>query len=279
MAVILIALVLASGVAWLINEWMDTQQAQVARTEAELRAERERLQSEMDRVAKEQARLEAERGKVPEPQTVSVLVAARDLPVRTRISRDDVSLRQIVSTEKPPEDALTQPSEVLGNFVIREIAAGQTILSTWLTEETALSLASRISDGNRAVTIDIDRNSDQLKLIEPGSRVDALVVSNSSTTGAVILKRLSNIKVLAVGRILNRDQEDLLDSEARSVTLEVDRDQAEFLARATGINDNAIKLVVRGQYNDSKREKLETEVMTLIRGTEQCLTTPGRDCR
>ena len=273
LAVILIALVLAAGVAFLIDDWMGTQQEQVARTEAELRTERERLQAEIDRLAEEQARLEAERGRVPEPETVSALVATRDLPVGTRINRDDVRLRQLLPAERPG-DAFTQPGEVLDRLVIQAIAAGDFLLPTRLIKETALPLMSLISEGKRAITFNIGETAGQMKSITPGTRVDVLLGSGGLNEAPRNRLILQDMKVLALDQRVDPRGIIVGDDTPRSVTLEATPEQAKLLALAA--SGNNVRFLLR---NQADAQSVNTHTLRLIRGTSHCDTFAGQNCQ
>ena len=237
-----IALLLAVGAAFLINEWLDRQQEQVLDREAELEAKQKSLQEEMDRLAEEQARLESERGKAPE--TVSILVAAKDLPADTKIDRKAVRVLQVPQSDKP-ERAFTRVDQVLDDFVKKDISEGEPILPDLLRDPQS-SFAARIPSNMRSITIDIDEASGQLKLIKRDDLVDVLIISGDSRD-SVLLNRLQNIKVLAVGQKFDESQVDQVTSGASSVTLEVTSSQAELLSRAMVVENNKIRLILRNQ--------------------------------
>ncbi len=275
LAVILIALALAAGVAFLVSDWMDAQQARVAKTEAELRTERERLEAEIEEVKKEQARLEAERGRTPEPDTAPVLVAARELPIGTQITRDDVTVRDVLPVERPG-DAFVRPEEVLGNLVIREIAEGDILLPTRLSKDNRLPLMSVISEGKRAITFGIGVTAGQMRSLTPGTRVDVLLGSGGLNDAPRNRLILSNIKVLALDQSLN-PRGAMVSDEMQTpgtVTLEVTPEQAKLLALAA--SGNNVRFLLR---NQSDTRPLDTQALTLIRGTDQCDTFAGQDCQ
>lgn len=250
LAILLFALLLAGVAAFFANQLLDDQQQRLENREKAVSAEIEALEAEL-----EQMRLEA--AKEPEPETVPMLVATRDLSIGTKIDEDALGVRNVSPVERPG-DAFSKPDQVLGDFVIEDIAEGDPILPTRLTKDTAPPFAAHISSNMRSITIDIDDASGQLKLIERGNLVDVLIISGSASD-AVILQRLQNIKVLAIGQKFNESRVDDITGDAPSVTLEVTREQAELLARAIVVDNNKIRLLLRKQeQQDSEEEQVLT---------------------
>jgi Flp pilus assembly protein CpaB len=123
--IFLLALGLAGGVAFLVNEWMNAQQDQVAAREAALEAERRRLAAEQERLAAQQS------------DSDKLLVAARELAIGTKIDEEGVAQREIAPEERPT-GAYSWPDQVLGKVVLRKIAEGEPIRSADLDREKRL---------------------------------------------------------------------------------------------------------------------------------------------
>lgn len=270
LAIILIALLLAAGAVFFVNTWLDEQQENLTDREKALQAEMEAIEAEL-----EEMRLKA--AKEPEPDTVPMLVAAKDLSIGTKIDEEAIRVRNVSPTEKPG-DAFSRGAQVLGDFVIEEIPEGDPILPTRLTTDSAPPFVARIPSNMRSITIDVGESSGQLKLVERGNLVDVLVISGGSSD-SVLLKRLQNIKVLAIGQRFDESGVEQVTREARSVTLEVTRDQAEFLAKAIGVDNNRVRLLLRNpDKKDDPHPVRKPKSLILIRGSEQCTTIAGWPC-
>jgi|GEM_PF-5120177 len=266
-AIVVLALVLAGAVAFLINEWLDSQQADIADRRAALEAEQARLEAEQKRLADAGTEI------VPAPETIPVLAAAEPLAVGTTLEPEMLKLINLPPDAKP-QGAFSKPSEVLGEVVIQPISAGEIILPTRLTQGSGVPLAVRIKPGMRAITLNVDDASTLAGMLEPDSRVDIILDTEDSSSEDTL--RMQNVKVLAVGQQLDavrwRD-----DNLSRAVTLEVTPRQALILARKA--NDSLVRLILRNTTDPDTVTSTETRTLTLIRGTEQCTTQAGRDCR
>ncbi|NBC48483.1 MAG: hypothetical protein GVY22_10915 [Gammaproteobacteria bacterium] len=138
--IFLLALGLAGGVVFLVNEWMNAQQDQVSAREAALEAERRRLAAEQERLAAQQ-----------QPDSDRLLVAAKDLAVGTKIDETAVKQREI-TTEERPRGAFSYADQALGKVVRREIAEGEPILSADLELEEKLENVTLIRGTSRCET-------------------------------------------------------------------------------------------------------------------------------
>lgn len=270
--IIVLALLLAGAVAFLINEWMDSQQSDIADRRAAIEAEQARLKAEQERL--KAAGSEA----VPALETVPVLVAAKSLPVGTRIQED--SLKHInLPPEAMPEGAFSNASAVIGEIVIQPLSEGEIILPARLTQGAGVPLAVRIRPGMRAITLNVDDTSTLAGMLEPESRVD-VIPDSSGASGEDASEEdalsMQNIKVLAIGRRLDPGPWQEGDA-SRAVTLEVTPRQALTLARES--NRGGLRFILRNSTDTDTLILAETKGLTLIRGTEQCTTQAGQNCQ
>lgn len=119
LVILLLALGLAGGVAFLVDEWMTSQQAQVAAREAALEA---KLEAERQRLAAQG------------PDRDKLLVAARNLEIGTMIGEDAVRQSEIMPEERP-SGAFSYPDQVIGRMIRREVKEGEPIRSADLERE------------------------------------------------------------------------------------------------------------------------------------------------
>lgn len=236
-----------------------------------------------------------EAGKPQETPRTAVVVAVADIPENTLITADMVMLQQ-VATEALLPGHLLQTEDAVGLVMSSDVYAGEQIISNRLVQvgtEVAKndSLAYKVDDGMRAVTVSVGAASGLAYLIRPGNRVDVVMhysyekendpedekpgmpVSEETSgeepeTETVLASRvlLQNVTVLAVDSVLNKDGQ----AEAyATVTLQLTPEDAVKLAHAEWTA--SIRLLLRSSLDQEISEELsETEVdMELLRGAEE----------
>jgi pilus assembly protein CpaB len=127
-------------------------------------------------------------------------------------------------------------------------------------------MAAVLSPGMRAVTINVDAASGSSGLIWPGDRVDLILTQMNNDPGAALGRRVSahtvltNVRVVAVDSQLvsapNRNTAGL-DAQNRTVTLEVDEDQAQRVS--VGMRLGRLSVSVRASSTAMGIAKTETK--------------------
>jgi pilus assembly protein CpaB len=174
-------------------------------------------------------------------QTAPVLVARVDIPARSAITRDQVTMIDLPVDARHPR-ALTSVGDVVGKYTNDPIFAGEQVLNAKVADKIPGSaLSSRVPEGRRAVGVNVNEASTVGGLIGPGDRVDVIAVLKQDRLGvnaaSVILQ---DIQVLAVAQtIIDReDRQPKVDDSpapatgAKTVTLAVTLDEAQRLALA-----------------------------------------------
>nr|WBU15377.1 Flp pilus assembly protein RcpC/CpaB [uncultured bacterium] len=188
----------------------------------------------------------------------AVVVAAQDIPARTRITADMVRVTEVPSDLLTP-GAFTRPADVIGKTARFPIAAREQLTKEKLAETSLssdvgrdLPLAIQIPQGKRAVAIKIDEEKGVGGLVLPGDFVDVIGVfevrsGEGGSRQLVSMVVVQNVEVLAVAQQtaeLPPDAGDLSpeervnlragepDPDARTVTLAVTPQQAQVLALA-----------------------------------------------
>jgi pilus assembly protein CpaB len=154
-----------------------------------------------------------------------VVAAATDIPAGMRVEPVNVKVIRVPADAKP-EGGYTEPSELIGQVAKQTVYAGEIITANrFANSPGASALAAIIPEGKRAITVAVNTVVGVSGFILPGSRVDILAAEGGQTRTI-----LQNIKVLAVGQMLNQDNNEPVNVSA--VTLEVDPQQAEIIAKA-----------------------------------------------
>jgi len=189
-------------------------------------------------------------GAPPAPQTVSVVIAAEDIPAESVIGAEAVTLADLPA-DRVPRNAATHASEVLGKVASVVLPTGTVIQLDKLAEPgPAQGLAWTVTPGMRAVTVALDPVSGVAGFLKPGNRVDVLAtVPQGDTT--VALTVLQDVKLLAIGPQAQRTTEEEPKEgappgpraqEQPTATLEVAPDGAQDLVLADQKGDLRLTL-------------------------------------
>lgn len=174
------------------------------------------------------------------PEMTKVLVAAKDIPIDTKIDVSQIRLVELPTASVPPGH-LTSPDQILGKRLKEAVYSGEVILKRRLLEDSAASVLSvTLSPGKRAVAVRVDDIIGVSGFLVPGSHVDVIAAGRGQGARTV----LQDIKVLTVGQVLKAEGGNL---RAGSVTLEVDPRQAEILMEAT--SGGNVRLALRHQMD------------------------------
>ncbi len=113
------------------------------------------------------------RASSPAGETVRVVVAAKDLSARTRISREDLTVKAIPREAVWP-GVLGDPGEAVGKVLLADTKAGQPLSRGMLAyPEDKLRLPFKVPPGKRAYAFSGVESSG---FLAPGDRVDAIAV-------------------------------------------------------------------------------------------------------
>jgi pilus assembly protein CpaB len=114
---------------------------------------------------------------VKQEDTQVVLVATDSIPARTMgdaVVSNNLVERQEVPLKLVAPGALTSEAQLKGKVLQASLSQGQQIVSSQLMAPEQESLAFRVKDGMRAVSVTIDRARAVAGLITPGDRVDVI---------------------------------------------------------------------------------------------------------
>jgi pilus assembly protein CpaB len=179
------------------------------------------------------------------PQTVRVVMAARDLEIGTLIRDTDLKMGEMIGAL--PKGASTKLEAVVGRGVTSNVYADELVLDNRLAPVgSGGGLAATIPDGMRACAVKVNDVVGVAGFVLPGMRVDVLISGNppgaNSTEGPKVKTLLQNIAVLSAGANIQKDNEGK-PVQVQVVNLLVTPAQAEVLSLAS--NETRIQLVLR----------------------------------
>jgi pilus assembly protein CpaB len=197
-------------------------------------------------------------------QGQDVVVAARDLPVGTRIQESDLRAIRLPAEAVPP-GSFRHAKSIVARGVVQPISAGDFILSGKLAAENAGSgLPSMIPPGMRAVAVRVTDASSMTGFLVNGTRVDVLMTGNpggSNETQTITVLR--NVAVLANGQNLDRSPVRSDNQNSPVITLLVSPEDASKLALA--MNQGRIQLALRNPLDVNQDEIAAVNAHALYR--------------
>ena len=167
------------------------------------------------------------------PLPVPVVIAARDIPARTRLSAAWLRVR-MASPQSLPDGAVSAPGELLGKVTTEPVAAGAAILRQAVAAPTAaLGMAFALPSSQRAVTVALDAGDSADQFARPGDHVDVLATDEPGSGPADARTVLQNVRLLAVGTQTAPEAAPAAETSGAShVTLAVSPPQAQALVLA-----------------------------------------------
>jgi len=176
------------------------------------------------------------------PKT-NILVTAREVRAGTLVKVEDITAKAIPDTELAGATVDTPEARrsLVGAMVRRSLAAGDIVHEGDLLHPGDHGfLAAVLGPGMRAVTVGVDAVTGSAGLIWPGDRVDLILTQTISETNQPFGRRvaaetvLSDTRVIAIDHQLvqGADAGNANAAQARTVTLEVSKEQAERVSVA-----------------------------------------------
>lgn len=230
----------------------------------------------------------AERNNQKQGELVAVVVPIKALPPGTILDESVVASRP-VPADFIYDDTITQEQfdAYKGQALLHPVQRGRPLRKSDVQEVFA-DFSGSLKEGTRAMTIEVDEINSVSHMIEPGNRVDLMLVmsgGNEAAPGAQgaggqsVVPFLEQVKVLATGQKITHDDpaEGDAGDHRRSygnLTLEVTPTQAARLALATEVGK--IRAVLR---NEKDKEEVDFESVTAANLLDDILERQRRIAR
>jgi pilus assembly protein CpaB len=160
-----------------------------------------------------------------------VLVLTKDVPEGGTITAECLETKQ-VELNRISDDMLTDPSQAVGRIAKFSLPTASYLSAHDLTiDHRPLGFQAKLREGERAITFAVDSTTGVAGFVTPDSNVDiiAQVGSGSEVKSAPIL---SDVRVVAVGTIYQKNPGDTNAQPVSSVTVAVRPDDADKLINA-----------------------------------------------
>ncbi|WP_085900338.1 Flp pilus assembly protein CpaB [Kiloniella majae] len=237
---ILIALLLSGGTAFLTKSWLD--------------ANKRPLQSTQN-IAIE-----------PE-QAVEILIAKKNIPLGKFVEENDFAWQgwpeDYVSDHHLVKDQFNS-DDLTGQVSRTGISAGEPInKAKFIRPGERGFLSAVLKPGHRALSIPISGETGVSGLVFPGDRVDLIVSmtlksnEEEGTTRKASETVMTNVRVLALGTALNTPQ-GATNAGAKTVTVELKPEQVEIVAVAKIVGKISLSLRPLAKDEEELQELLET---------------------
>jgi pilus assembly protein CpaB len=197
-------------------------------------------------------------------QTVEVVVAAKDLPLGTKLQQSDLKMARW-SSEALPAGAFRDRAQAVDHYVKSSFVTNEPIVPSklYMGEKTAGVLPLLIPVGMRAVSVAVDEVSDIAGFVLPRTRVDVVVAVQSRAEGEKPFSKivLQNIEVLAVAQEVELERDE--PKVVKVVTLLVTPEEAERLALAS--REGSLRLAMRNFQDNKIVLTAGTDVQQMLR--------------
>jgi pilus assembly protein CpaB len=217
-----------------------------------------------------------------EMATVPVVVAARALPMGTRLTADDVKL-VAWPARTPLADSFPNVQAVVDRGVIAPIGPNEPLTTARIAgPEAGAGLPPIIPAGMRAISVRVNEVVGVAGFVLPGTRVDVLVAVNddgddSNKKEPMARTVVNNVQVLTAGT--RYDQNEAKNGKAQRstvVTLAVLPADGERIALASA--EGTLSLVLRNPLDVDPADTTGIKLAALMKGTgpEPVLDAPKR---
>lgn len=256
----LVAVLLAAMAVFGVRTWLNGERQQISETlRGEMTAQLERRSERTLVVAAEQ-------------------MAFGELITATKLREIEWSgdFRPEGSFERI-EDLIPSDESIDARYALGNISVNEPILTGRITfPGQRAKLSTALVDGKKAVAIRVNDVLGVAGFVLPGDRVDILL-SRGSGGGAFVDVLLQGVKVLAIDQISN-SQEDT-PSLARTITLEVDTEQAQKLVLAANVGTMSLALRNLSSTEVKEFDRIEIADLNEIDAAEDLLAQALADAQ
>jgi pilus assembly protein CpaB len=197
----------------------------------------------------------------------TVVVAATDLTVGTKLEEKDLRLAQFPEGDLPP-GVFHSSAEVVGRGVLVPMTKNEVVMASKVAGENAgAGLPPLIPPGMRAISVKVNDVISVAGFVTAGTRVDVILTGNPTRDGdpgnVTTTTVLSNVQVLAAGQKLQRNEQGE-PQQVTVITLLANPDDAQKLTLAS--TEGRIQLSLRNPLDTGAEPVSVLKNAALYRG-------------
>lgn len=179
-----------------------------------------------------------------EVEKVNVVVAKTEININEALNEENVELVEWAQSQVMP-NAITTLEELEGTYARARFYPGEAVLKDKIIDGTKNGNSIGVPQGYRVVSVKVSLDSSVSNLVEPGDRVDVIVVLRESGDNLALAKTiLTAVRVYAVNSEITPTLDpEKAPEEARAVSLILEPEQIEKLMMAAEVG--TIKLSLR----------------------------------
>lgn len=178
----------------------------------------------------------------PAVQTVDILIAAVDVAVNTKITKDRFRLEKW-PLDRMPQGSVKELKAVEGKFTNQRLYKGEPLLERKVNLSNE-SVAQTIPPGCKVFDLPVDANSGGVGYIQPGHRVDihGFFEKSERVLESKSVLVMENVEVLMVDGVAVREHEEGPSKRAGTIQLMIRSSQYEALNTAKNLGKLTLSL-------------------------------------
>ena len=178
---------------------------------------------------------------------VTVVIAKANITQNKVILPEDIEIKKLMSGDQHQE-SFTSIKDVINKVAIKDITVGEQVIADSIASkgDSEKGLSFLLSDGKRAISVAVNEVTCVGMMLNPGDHVDILarlVKKEGQNQTVAINTILEDIKVLAIGKDMQKKVSESKDGDAKTITLEVYPLEAEKIFYGT--EDAKLMFVLR----------------------------------
>jgi pilus assembly protein CpaB len=214
--------------------------------------------------------LQKETSKAKSSETQTVVVAAGEIPIGTKLDPTQMRTASIPRNSMQP-GSVTDPKTLVGRVVIRQLSVGDAITEQKMMPREGTPMAGVMTyivpQGHRAITVAVNEVAGVAGFVAPNNRVDIVLttpIPNNPKNENISKIVLQNVTVLATGQIT--EQKEGKPAVVPTVTLDLLPEDSEKLILAA--SKGSLQLLLRNIVDTAPVEAKGATISKVLGGVE-----------
>ncbi len=207
-------------------------------------------------------------------QKTKVVYIVKDISEGSQIPAEALEEKEI-ELSRAPVDSVASSAMIIGRTAKFGMQAGQIASTHDLAPQgVQLGFESRLRAGQRAVTFAVDSNSGVAGFINPDSRVDIMGMAGAGAETRVA-PILSDVEVIAVGQMFEKQGHGATANPANSVTVAVSPEDTQKLIKAVAASK--LYLALRNASDHAPVVTVDVTALFPVKADTTLTTTASRN--